>query len=79
MVASGKRNSRLNPLVVTWICFPTQCVDVGEIGASSYNFQLKSVFVKNMLDTLYLSTDTLHLLFVLMQCTIPLIFHIVVM
>ena len=46
---------------------------------SCYNFQLKSLFVKSMLDTLYLSTHTLNILFVLMQCTIPLIFHIVVM
>ena len=29
---------------------------VGETGASCYNFQLKSRFVKSMLDALFLST-----------------------
>ena len=51
---------------------------VGETGASCYNFQLKSLFVKSTLDALFPSTYTLSLLFVLINCAIPLIFHIVV-
>ena len=51
---------------------------VGEIGASCYNLQLKSLFAKSMLDALFLSTYTLSLLVVLINCTISLIFHIVV-
>ena len=43
-----------------------------------YNFQLKSLFVKSMLDVLFLSMYILSLLFILINCTIPLIFHIVV-
>ena len=35
----------------------------GETGASCYNFQLKSLFVKSMLDELFLSTYTVNLLF----------------
>ena len=35
----------------------------GETGESCYNFQLKSLFVKSMLDALFLSTHTLHLLY----------------
>ena len=40
-----------------------------ETGASCYNFQLKSLFVKCMLDTLFLSTYTLNvdLLFLLIK------------
>ena len=48
---------------------------VGVTGASCCNFQLKSLFMKNMLDALLLSTYTLNVLFVLLKCTIPLIFH----
>ena len=51
---------------------------VGETGASCYNFQLKTLFVISMLDALFLSAYTLSLSFVLINCTIPLIFHIVV-
>ena len=51
---------------------------IGETGASCYNFQLKSLFVKSMLYALFSSTYTLHFLFVLMDCTKPLTFHIVV-
>ena len=50
----------------------------GETGASCYNFQLKSLFVKSMLDELFLSTYTVNLLFVLINCTIPLIYQTVV-
>ena len=50
---------------------------VGETGASYYNFQLKSLFVKSMLDALFLSTHTARLLFEFIHCTIPLIFHII--
>ena len=42
-------------------------------------FFSQSLFVKSMLYALFLSTYTLNLLFVLMKCTIPLIFHIVVL
>ena len=47
---------------------------VGETRASCYNVQLKS-FVKSMLDALFLSMYTLNVLFVLIKCTIPLIFR----
>ena len=51
--------------------------DVGETDAGCYNFQLKSRFVKSMLYALFLSTYTLNVLFVLITCSMPLIFHIV--
>ena len=46
---------------------------VGETGARCYNFLLKPLLVKSMLHALFLS---LNLLFVLIKCTIPMIFHI---
>ena len=51
---------------------------IGETGAGCENFQLRSLFVKSMLDALFLSNLRLNLLFVLINCTVPLIFHIVV-
>ena len=59
---------------------PTTIVvkQLAETGSSCYNFQIKSLFAKSTLDALFLSTYTLHLLFVLIKCTMPLIFHIVV-
>ena len=51
---------------------------VGETWASCCNFQLKSFLVKTMLDALFLSTYKLNVLFMLIKCTIPLIFDIVI-
>ena len=51
----------------------TVAVLVGETGASYYNLQL--IFVKSMLDALFISTYTLNLLFVLIKCTM--ILHII--
>ena len=45
---------------------------------SCYIFQLKSLFVKSMIDASFLSTHTLNSLFVLLKYTIPLIFRIAV-
>ena len=44
---------------------------------SSYNFQLKSIFAKSVIDALFVSTYTLNSLFVLIKYIIPLIFCIV--
>ena len=52
--------------------------DFGETGASCYNFQLKSCFKKSMLDALFMLTYTLNVVFVLLMCTIPLVFRSVV-
>ena len=51
---------------------------VGETGANCKKIQLKSLFVKSMIDALFLSTHTLNSLFVLIKHAIPLIFLIVV-
>ena len=51
---------------------------IGETGASCNTFQVKSLFMKSMIDALFLSTYTLISLFVLIKHTIPLIFRIVV-
>ena len=71
---------------VIGICVTFACVEivkykmleVGETGASCCNFQLKSLFVKSMLDALFLSMYILNLLFVLIECTKPMIFHVIV-
>ena len=42
------------------------------------NFQLKLLFVKIMLDALFLSNHELHLFNRINKCTIPMIFHIIV-
>ena len=61
--------------------------NIGETGTSCYWFKLKSLFVKSMIDALkslfvkrmidalFLSTYSLSVLFVLINCTVPLIFH----
>ena len=53
---------RIRTLFCSVVYHRARFYHVGETGASCYNFQLKSLFVKSMLDALFLSTYTLHLL-----------------